>query len=368
MKIVLVSPNWFGGVQHYTANAFRNKGVQVVDFFYNHQNSPAFSLSRSKETPKTVKGINIKPIIKKMIPLAEPMRAALSAGRVEKNIEKINSKLLKTVQKEKPDLVMVIKGEILFLETIKKIRNTYNTTVIAWWLDSPFRLERSYHDLLETLTFYNHVFIFDKHYLDALKETGLKDVSFLPNCVDDTIFKKNQVDQVDKENYGGQLAYLGAGYPRRILILKQLLEFEPRIWGSGYSTFLSANHRKMFNKYLNERILTPYEAVKIYNSTDILLNFHRPQCVHGTNQKVYEIAACGGFQLVHSVGALKEQFSIGNEMICYTDLDDLKNKIFYYLYNGKERREIAENAYKKVKANHTYTHRIEKLLEVVETI
>lgn len=44
---------------------------------------------------------------------------------------------------------------------------------------------------------------------------------------------------------------------------------------------------------------------------------------------------------------------------------DMLDKIAYYLVHEEERREIAENGFRKVAAHHTYRHRAEEMLSTL---
>lgn len=49
----------------------------------------------------------------------------------------------------------------------------------------------------------------------------------------------------------------------------------------------------------------------------------------------------------------------------YESYQDLLDKVHYYLEHEEERRAIARRGYEKVKAHHTYRHRIQEMLEVL---
>jgi len=64
---------------------------------------------------------------------------------------------------------------------------------------------------------------------------------------------------------------------------------------------------------------------------------------------------------------LEELFEIGNEIVTYDGtLEDLTEKINYYLKHDSERNRIAENAYQKAISSHTYLHKVKFILEKIE--
>jgi spore maturation protein CgeB len=58
-------------------------------------------------------------------------------------------------------------------------------------------------------------------------------------------------------------------------------------------------------------------------------------------------------------------FDIGKEIVVYTSIEDLDNKVKYYLENEDERNMIAESGHQRVKRDHTYLERAKKLIEII---
>ena len=62
---------------------------------------------------------------------------------------------------------------------------------------------------------------------------------------------------------------------------------------------------------------------------------------------------------------LSDYFEIGVDLEAYSSMDELIDKCSYYLQHEEERASIARNGYEKVKANHSYYHRINSMLSVL---
>jgi len=99
-----------------------------------------------------------------------------------------------------------------------------------------------------------------------------------------------------------------------------------------------------------------------YSGTRIALNHHRQFCTVGEDRehylstgeaeslgpRAYEIAACGAFQLCDDSRAeLGDVF--GDSVATYAGIDDLRDKIEYYLWHDTERREMARAARERVR-------------------
>ena len=62
----------------------------------------------------------------------------------------------------------------------------------------------------------------------------------------------------------------------------------------------------------------------------------------------------------------KDWFTDGEEIVLYSDNEDLFKKINYYLKFDDERIRISINGYKRVTQEHRFKHRVEKLLNFVD--
>lgn len=107
------------------------------------------------------------------------------------------------------------------------------------------------------------------------------------------------------------------------------------------------------------------ELVKLYNATKINLNL--PTLSH-LNLSTFNITSTGVFMLTNYIDSLLEFFDEEKEIICFRDLDDLGEKIGYYLLHPEEAKEIASNAQKRVLKEHTFVHRMREVIRIVEGI
>ena len=62
---------------------------------------------------------------------------------------------------------------------------------------------------------------------------------------------------------------------------------------------------------------------------------------------------------------MAEYFIPGKDLVLYDSVDDLIQKIDYYLSHEEERLQIAKNGYEKVKRYHTYDTRLTEILNTV---
>ena len=74
--------------------------------------------------------------------------------------------------------------------------------------------------------------------------------------------------------------------------------------------------------------------------------------------------ACGAFVLCDRQRDVLALFRNGEHLACFSDGDDLAEKVRYYLEHPGERQAIARKGREEVLSHHTYAHRLRDLLAV----
>ena len=83
------------------------------------------------------------------------------------------------------------------------------------------------------------------------------------------------------------------------------------------------------------------------------------------NYRTFETCGCKTMLLTNYTPGLEKLFDIGKEVVVYTSIEDLDNKVKYYLENDNERGMIAESGHQRVKRDHTYFERAKKLIDII---
>lgn len=101
------------------------------------------------------------------------------------------------------------------------------------------------------------------------------------------------------------------------------------------------------------------QAPFVYRNSKINLNISLRSIGSGIPLRAFDIMGCGGFLLTNFQADFLEYFEPDVDFVYYTDYEDLLMKVDYYLTHDVERENIARSGYEKVKAQHTYEHRIQ---------
>jgi len=86
------------------------------------------------------------------------------------------------------------------------------------------------------------------------------------------------------------------------------------------------------------------------------------------NMRYFEACCSGSFQLasrIHDNG-FEELMAEGEHIECYDSIEEMEDKVEYYLSHEKERERIARNGMEYVRAFHTYRDRAEQIVNIAK--
>ena len=113
--------------------------------------------------------------------------------------------------------------------------------------------------------------------------------------------------------------------------------------------------------------IDPYVgAPKVFHLSKINLNISLRSIETGTPLRVFDIMSAGGFVLSNYQRELADLFVVDKEIVLYESLEELIDKVQYYLKNEQQRKKIALAGYEKVKRCYTYTKVLEQIIKIVD--
>lgn len=112
-------------------------------------------------------------------------------------------------------------------------------------------------------------------------------------------------------------------------------------------------------------VSTLTEMPKVFHASRINLNITMRPIETGLSLRIWDVLGCAGFLITNYQAEIPEYFEIGKELETYETLEELEEKIRYYLSHEEERVEIAINGYEKVKNYHTYEKRLAQMLKLL---
>lgn len=108
------------------------------------------------------------------------------------------------------------------------------------------------------------------------------------------------------------------------------------------------------------------EMPLVFQCSRINLNISLRSIQSGIPLRAMDIMGAGGFLLTNYQRDFDRHFTAGKDYVYYENLDDLIEKIDYYLANPTERDEIARSGQQKVYSAHTYEQRFQEILDIIQ--
>lgn len=113
-------------------------------------------------------------------------------------------------------------------------------------------------------------------------------------------------------------------------------------------------------------IMTHTKMPIVFNKSTINLNPTSKPIRSGIPLRIFDLLACEGFVLCNYQSDLLNEFLPGEELDIYSSIEELEEKIRYYLSHTDVCREIAHNGYENVSKHHTYPLRLEQMFRLGE--
>lgn len=271
--------------------------------------------------------------------------------------ESMNQRLLEIARREKPDLMFtVLHTTELEQSVVKEISESSDTITLNWFCDDHWRFE-NYSRYWAPC--FNWIVTTAPSALPKYAHLGYSSV--IKSQWASNHFLCRKLDLPLKYD----VTFVGQPHSNRLKIIQSLRDsgINVHVWGNGWKS----GH------------ISQEEMIRVFNQSRINLNLtkastcsqglqyarahaHRqnPEQIKGRS---FEIPSCGGFQLSGSVEDLNDYYEVGKEIVCFEDVDDLREKIYYYLSNEDERAAIALVGYQRTLREHTYAHRFANIFE-----
>jgi spore maturation protein CgeB len=272
----------------------------------------------------------------------------------------IERRFLRAIEEFVPTVILVVLGNQLSPKSIFEIRKRTNARIVCWCQDHMTTLGRQFLVAGE----YDAVFLKDRYMLDLFSRM-IRSTQFhyLPEACNPRMHRPLDISNMDRETYGCDVMIAGTLHYYRQEILRYLVErldgIQLKIWGSKPDWLLD----RLPGRHMG-RLVHGDDKVRAALSAKICLNTLHYGEVDSLNCRAFEIAGCGGFQMVTRVPALAEHFDPEEEVATFGSVDELIEKTAYYLRNPGAAAAIAERGRLRAHRDHTYEQRLRELLSI----
>jgi spore maturation protein CgeB len=272
---------------------------------------------------------------------------------------KINKDLIAAVTDGGYDLVIVIRGNHVFPETVGEAKR-FTRFVVNWNSDDFFNSLNSSAHIVKSFDKYDCIFTSRGHLREEYLGKGAKQFEVL-----NWYYRPDMMESVDpgqQRSYSRDIAFIGSWSRRREDILSSLRDFDLAVYGGSWQ---KANRSFRAKIPCNGPVYSE-KMVEVMMSSRINLNILTLENRDTTNIRNYEIPSCGAFQLSERSDAILDIFEEGKEIECWGDIYELGAKCSYYLEHDSEREGIAASGYERlITCSNDITDRATRILEAL---
>ncbi|MFM8408098.1 MAG: glycosyltransferase [Pirellulaceae bacterium] len=265
--------------------------------------------------------------------------------------------LWRQIERMKPELVLCCYDYLLPRE-VDQVRAISGAKIVMWYPDSLANFGRACF----MASRYDALFFKDPFVVRALKGALESPVHYLPECFNPRRLDPPAHDQVPLQ-WRSEIATVGNLHPWRMALLKKLEPHSVRIWGPPPSRWLP---QSLYDKKYQGRPVLNQEKCLAFRGAKIVLNNLHYSEIEGLNCRCFEAAGSGAFQLLDWRPTLPQLFQEGQEVVSFRSPEEMVEKVRYWLPREDERREIGDRARQRALAEHTFEHRLSRLLNILE--
>lgn len=271
-----------------------------------------------------------------------------------------NACLIKQCENSTADLIFILKGEIIYPETLKWIRENTDAKIICWLMD----VIRRYSEIERLLKYYDYMFTYEPDDIDYLRRFN-PETHYLPLAFDPKVFF--QMDNVEKK---WDISFIGTWSRSRedfLIEISKLLEKESLnivFYLNHYSIFKPLTWRKwlkrksLYKFFKNHDYFSLSKINMLFNQSKVCLNIHQDFTNNALNIRTFEILGSGAYQLIENFDSTLELLNDDSQIIRYDDPKDLVKKLKKILSNYED--------VKSVSGNHTFKDRLNELFKIIK--
>ena len=288
--------------------------------------------------------------------------------RRRRRLRSINQRFVETVRRFSPEVVFFVNGEPFFPSVLQGLRKQGVRLAIraADAICNVRRPTDSWND-------FDLVVVFEPTDLNSLERCH---AVYIPCGFDPHVY---HVLENAGEVFAFDTVFVGGPHPERLPVLEQIAEFSARkglrfgVAGPGYFKSRGTGGVKfckafpyLANCIIHDGPLAPQDVNQLYNRSRSALNIHHVQNREGINIRTFEIPASGTVELVDWHSRIDNFFRVGEEIVCYRNVQELCGWIVDLRHNDELRHEIASRGLVRVRKDHTMAHRCREILDMIQ--
>jgi spore maturation protein CgeB len=259
--------------------------------------------------------------------------------------------LLRTCRAQRVDLVLAMTRSVTE-ETLRGLRRAGVRHLVAWWGDCPANMRGA--GLM--VPGWDAVFMKDHDAVDDLRRVGVN--AHLLHEAMNPAWHRQVATQAN-----GAIVVAGNWYGMRQALVRRLLQDGHRV--DGYGPPLPRWADPAVRPAHLGRYIVKEEKSRIFGEGLACLNSMSLAEGDSLNCRAFEIAGAGGLQLIEHRPVIEQCFEPGKEVLSYRTYEELVEHIAWAKRLPAEAQKVRAAGARRALAEHTYRHRLERMLAVV---
>jgi spore maturation protein CgeB len=277
--------------------------------------------------------------------------------------------LLRAVEQERPEVVIVLKGLYISAEDVLRIRRS-NAWAVIINHDDFFSANVNNWTPMQRRAVPHYDYVFTSREVNVQEVAPLNaNVEFFPFAYYPRIHRPVSVPVPERDTWETDVVFVGTWEAERAGLMEELVRSVPgryAIWGTGWERLSS---RSPLVPYIRGRAAVMDDMAKALGGARIALAFLRKQNRDDYTQRTFEIPACGGVMLAERSDRHQRFYREGVEAEFFDAhrSDELIAKVKNLMVDPPRRESIRQAGRAALLAQrHTYRDRLERLLELHE--
>ena len=297
-----------------------------------------------------VKTVDAQQLIPAPTTLWGMTRQTLFGRPSSQEVALLNDTIVREARAFRPDMTFYIQARYVLPEVLHE--TSLHGPNLAYFNDDMFNPRNQSFTFFEGIKRINCILTTKSYNVSEFHLAGAPSAMYVSNAYDPKIHYPAKPSPEEKKYYEGDIAFLGTFRPVRADFLAKIaaltngLRFN--IWGGGWHKMDRPTywHKKVAWRDLRSRVrmreLWCSAMGKAIQSNTIILGLlnHANRDLH--TSRSFEIPACGGFMLAERTAEHQQYFEEDKEAVYFGSIEELCEKIQYYLAHETERLRIAK--------------------------
>jgi spore maturation protein CgeB len=253
--------------------------------------------------------------------------------------------------------VVIVCHDFLWPDEVTELKRRTGAAIAMWFPDHLANFGKGFFMNAP----YDALFFKDPYIIHMLAGVLDSPVYYLPECFNPEKHFLPE-SEVPGEEYQCDITTAGNSHSWRIASYKHLASYDVKFWGPLAPLWMPTGPVTAMHQ--GRLVLNQDKARAFLGAKIVVNNLHFGE-IWGLNVRAFETAGIGGFQMIDWRPGLGQLFEDGKEIVCFRNINELRDSVDYWLSHPEERLEIANAGKKRAHAEHTYQLRLSMLLDTL---